>query len=96
MQTYQVDDMTCGHCASSISKAIRAVDAGARIEVDLAAHQVRIQPTEADAEELRDAIAQAGYTPVAVPASDAPRSGTGAAARSGGCCCGSGASACRS
>ena len=26
MLTFRVDDMTCGHCASSITKAIRAVD----------------------------------------------------------------------
>jgi copper chaperone len=67
MQTFRVDDMTCGHCVSTITKAVRAVDAGAKVEVDLAQHLVRIEPTEADAAELADAITEAGYTPVAVP-----------------------------
>jgi copper chaperone len=36
------------------------------VEVDLAAHLVHVDPTEADADELREAIQQAGYTAVPV------------------------------
>ena len=68
MLAFRVDDMTCGHCASTITKAVRAVDAGAKVEVDLARHLVRIEPTETDARELGEAIAEAGYTPVPVEA----------------------------
>jgi copper chaperone len=82
MQVFRVDDMTCGHCASSIVKAVRAVDAGARVEVDLAQHLVRIEPAEADTAALSEAIADAGYTPVPMASgSPAERS-----ARAGGCC----------
>ena len=89
MQTFRVDDMTCGHCVSTITKALRTVDAGARVEVDLAQHLVRVEPCEADASALVEAITEAGYTPVAVElARDS------APARAGGCCCGSGRSAC--
>ena len=28
MLAFRVDDMTCGHCVSTISKAVHAVDAG--------------------------------------------------------------------
>lgn len=66
MPGYQVKDMTCGHCASAITKAVRAVDAGAKVEVDLAAHLVHVDPTEADADDLREAIQEAGYTAVPV------------------------------
>ena len=82
MLAYRIDDMTCGHCASAITKAIRAADAGARVQVDLAQHLVTVEPTEADAQELRDAIIEAGYTPVPVAAPPAAP----ATKRAGGCC----------
>jgi copper chaperone len=87
MQVFRGDDMTCGHCASSITKAVRAVDAGATVEVNLGQHLVRIAPTEADAAELAEAITEAGYTPVPVES----QAGTPqpAGRRSGCCgCCG--------
>lgn len=89
MLAFRVDDMSCAHCASAITKAVRAVDAGAKVEVDLAQRLVRIVPTETDARELGEAIADAGYTPtlVEVQAVSAP------VPRAGGCCCG-GASRC--
>ena len=84
MVTFQVNDMTCGHCASVITKAVRAVDGAARVNVDLARSRVEIEPTEADAAALRDAIAEAGYTPVLVDSAATPQPRS---ARSG-CCCG--------
>ena len=66
MLAFRVDDMTCGHCASTITRAVRAVDAGATVEVDLARRLVRIEPAETDAREFGEAIADAGYTPVPV------------------------------
>lgn len=82
MLSYRVEDMTCGHCASAITKAVRAVDAGAKVEVDLAAHLVHIDPTEADAAGLREAIQQAGYTALPVENQDT----AGRSAKRGGCC----------
>ena len=64
MVTFEISDMTCGHCVSAITKAVRTVDRAAKVQVDLAAHRVQIEPTESDAQELSDAIAEAGYTPV--------------------------------
>lgn len=83
MIVFEVNDMTCGHCVSTITKALKAVDAAARVEIDLATHRVQIEPTEADADELSDAIKEAGYTPVAVADAPAcaPQSSTGS------CCC---------
>ncbi len=82
MIAFEVNDMTCGHCVSSITKAVQAVDPQARVEIDLARHLVQIVPAQADASQLGDAIAQAGYTPVPVAAgaaSPVPKA-------SGGCC----------
>ena len=84
MTTFEVKDMTCGHCVSTITKAVRAVDPGAKVQIDLATHRVTIDPTEADEAHLSNAIKQAGYTPLAVEAGVVAK----AAPVRGGCCCG--------
>jgi len=81
--TFEVNDMTCGHCASTITKSVKAVDRDARIEVDLGSHQVRIDAAAADAQTLKEAIEAAGYT--AVPVSAA---GPASAAQPRSRCCG--------
>ncbi|MBT9596976.1 MAG: heavy-metal-associated domain-containing protein [Vitreoscilla sp.] len=82
MVTFEVNDMTCGHCVSTITKAIRGADKDAKVTVDLAQHLVMVEPTAADAQDLSDAITEAGYAPVLVEAA------TMAAkpAKAGGCC----------
>ena len=85
MTTFEVKDMSCGHCVSTITKAVKDVDQGAKVQIDLATHRVTINPTEADAAEMSDAIRRAGYTPVAVEAGVEREAGKAAPAR-GGCC----------
>jgi len=87
MTTFEVKDMTCGHCISTITKAVNDVDLGAKVQIDLATHRVTIDSTEADAAGLSDAISRAGYTPVAVEAG-VERVAVKAAPTRGGCCCG--------
>ena len=64
MIAFEVNDMSCGHCVSTITKAVKAADEGAKVQVDLDRHRVEIEPARASAETLRSAIAEAGYTPV--------------------------------
>jgi copper chaperone len=85
--TFEVKDMTCGHCVSTITKAVEAVDHGAKVQIDLATHLVTIDPIEADATALSDAIKESGYTPVAVSAG-VERLAVKASPARGGCCCG--------
>lgn len=87
MISFQVNDMTCGHCVSTITKALQGVDAKAKVQFDLATHRVDIEPDEAGASELRDAIQAAGYTPEPIEAASTPGAGSAAPARKG-CCCG--------
>lgn len=68
MIRFEVTDMTCGHCASTITRAVKAQDRGATVRIDLAARRVEMDPTDADPGELETAIREAGYTPVRVPA----------------------------
>lgn len=63
MIEFTVNDMTCGHCVSTITKAVKELDPAARCEVDLAAKKVRIESVRG-ARELQAAIDDAGFTPV--------------------------------
>ncbi len=87
MISFQVNDMTCGHCVSSITKAVKALDSGATVQIDLAAHRVEIEPAGANAAELSDAIKDAGYTPVPVENSAVAPIAASAPTRKS-CCCG--------
>jgi copper chaperone len=81
MISFQVRDMTCGHCVSTIAKALKALDPSAKVEIDLGKQLVHVQPLESSAEELSDAIKEVGYTPVqtqSAPSGDPPH----------GACCG--------
>ena len=86
MTTFEVNDMTCGHCVSAITKAVNAVSPGAEVQVDLATHRVSIGASAVDPMQLGAAIAGAGYTPtvIAVDAHTAVKATS--APRSGGCC----------
>jgi copper chaperone len=80
MIAFEVNDMTCGHCVSTITKALKATDKDAKIQVDLATHRVQVEPVSADPDELAEAIRDAGYTPVSI------ESTAGDAATRGACC----------
>ena len=61
----KVPDMTCGHCVSTITKAVKALDAAATLDISLDEHRVRVE-SKASQEDLLHVIAEAGYTPEAV------------------------------
>lgn len=60
--TFTVNDMTCGHCAGTVRKALEEALPGAAISVDLGTHKVEFTGDRAKGEE---AIREAGYTPEA-------------------------------
>lgn len=57
-----VKDMTCGHCAATITGAVKALDPMATCDVDLAAKRVRVE-SALSAERVRAAIERAGFSP---------------------------------
>ncbi|MGG5872233.1 heavy-metal-associated domain-containing protein [Pseudomonas peli] len=84
MTTFEVKDMTCGHCIKAITQAVMTVDSTAKVQIDLSSHRVQIESVSAEAE-LSHAIVKAGYSPIAKAAehaSYAPVKTTGRA-----CCC---------
>lgn len=64
MYELQVEKMSCGHCASTVTKSVQAVDAQAKVEVDLAQRKVRVQ-SDAELAKIAAAIVAAGYPVVA-------------------------------
>jgi copper chaperone CopZ len=60
MYELQIEGMTCNHCISKVTRSLKQVDPAAKINVDLAAHRVRVE-SHADLEEITDALAEAGY-----------------------------------
>lgn len=63
MLTFNVQDMTCGHCAGAITRAVKEVDSSAVVEVQIAEKRVNIDSKLAPAV-LAEAITQAGFTPL--------------------------------
>ena len=63
MLQYSVQDMSCQHCVKAITQAVTEAAPGAKVEVDLERHLVRVDQVD-DGEKVADAIREAGYTPV--------------------------------
>lgn len=60
MLQLQVSGMTCGHCVSAVSKAVRAVPGATEVHVDLASGEVTVEGSP-DENAVRRAIAEEGY-----------------------------------
>lgn len=60
MLKLKVPDVSCGHCASTIEKAVKSVDPAARVAVDLGTSTVAVE-TGADENAICEVIRSAGY-----------------------------------
>lgn len=61
MQSFTVQDMTCGHCVRAVTDAVHAVDPAATVEVDLVAGRVTVRDTAVPAVKIASAITSEGY-----------------------------------
>jgi copper chaperone len=61
----KVPDMTCSHCSSTITKAVKTLDPAATVDISLPDHRVRVE-SGASKEALLHCIEEAGYTPAAL------------------------------
>ncbi|MDY0882127.1 heavy-metal-associated domain-containing protein [Dongia soli] len=57
-----VSGMTCGGCAAAIQRSLNAAVPGAKIEVDLAKGTVAVDASQSQAETVKSAIEDAGFT----------------------------------
>ncbi|WP_420475862.1 heavy-metal-associated domain-containing protein [Noviherbaspirillum sp. ST9] len=60
MYELKVEGMSCGHCVSAVTKSVQAVDAGAKVEVDLPTQMVLVN-SSASLENIKAAVVDAGY-----------------------------------
>ena len=58
---FNVPDMACGACATTIAKAVTAIDAAATIDADPKTKQVKVETQQSEAA-IRNSIVAAGYT----------------------------------
>lgn len=62
MIEFTVNDMTCGHCASRVTQAVKSVDDQAKVTIDVANKTVRIEGA-GDIDAIAAALTEAGYPP---------------------------------
>ncbi|MBN8494236.1 MAG: heavy-metal-associated domain-containing protein [Burkholderiales bacterium] len=62
MIEFRLPDMTCGHCASTVTKALKQADPACEVRVDLKAQTVQVRSDE-DRATLAEALIDAGYLP---------------------------------
>jgi len=61
----QVEGMTCQGCVTAVTKAIRRLDPGASVDVDLDHGRVHVM-TQAQSVDVAQALNQAGYEATAM------------------------------
>jgi copper chaperone len=61
MLKLNVPDMTCGHCAGTVTKAVQSVDSLASVTIDLPSKTVSIVAA-VDARRISQAVEAAGYS----------------------------------
>ena len=59
-QVFDVDGMSCNHCAKAVTKAVQALDPAAQVLVDLAGKKVEVESAQSR-EAIAQAIADEGY-----------------------------------
>lgn len=62
MLEFTLPDMSCGHCASTVTQTCKLVDPAAKVQVDLDTKQVKVKSAESR-EEFAEALTEAGYAP---------------------------------
>jgi copper chaperone len=60
----KVEDMTCGHCAGAVTRAVEGAVPGAKVSADPASKLVTVTGA-GDRAKVEAAISAAGYTPQA-------------------------------
>ena len=58
----KINDMMCGGCAASVTRAVRQVDDTATLDIDVATHRVTIR-SDVEPRLLLEAIEAAGFHP---------------------------------
>ncbi len=55
-----VEGMSCNHCVAAVTRAVQALDADAKVNVELATQTVQVE-TSASLDDVKREVADAGY-----------------------------------
>jgi copper ion binding protein len=61
-QTYVVTGMTCQHCVASVTEEVGELAGVSSVDVDLASGSLRVTGQDVTVEQVRAAVAEAGYS----------------------------------
>jgi copper chaperone CopZ len=61
-----IEGMTCGHCVARVEKALKSLTGATGVKVDLKRNQAQLDGGPASNDEIRNAVAEAGYTVVTI------------------------------
>lgn len=56
----KIPNMACGGCAASVTKVLKSIDTGARVDIDTAQKVVKLE-SKTDIEEILAVLRSAGY-----------------------------------
>jgi copper chaperone len=59
---FLIPNMTCGHCARTVTEAVHAADPAALVQIDLPTHEVKVE-TDRTRDEVVARLTAAGYAP---------------------------------
>ena len=59
---FHIENMTCGGCARSVTKAVQSVDPSAEVSPDPGSHKVEVK-SAASRDRLVAALTEVGYAP---------------------------------
>jgi copper chaperone len=62
LMQFHIENMTCGGCVRSVTKAIQSVDPSAEVTADPASHKVEVK-SAASRDRLVAALTEVGYAP---------------------------------
>ncbi|PZP90847.1 MAG: copper chaperone [Variovorax paradoxus] len=62
MFEFNLPDMSCGHCASTVTQTCKLVDPAAKVEIDVNAKRVKVESAEGR-QDFVEALTEAGYPP---------------------------------
>ena len=62
MIEFTLPDMTCGHCASTVTKTLKTADPACEVRIDLPTKNVQVQSAQ-ERQQLVQALTEAGYAP---------------------------------
>ena len=62
MHEFKLPAMSCGHCVAAVTEAAHEVDPQARVEVDLARKEAKVESPQ-PRDKFAAALSEAGYTP---------------------------------